>query len=217
MKYIPILFSTNMVQAILEGRKTQTRRVIKNFPNSDEAINLKDVYEHSPEYFYEVSPYGKPGDILWVRETFRKVNHYGFDYEFHQYKAGGTSAHCEVIDMDQLLHDDKWKPSIHMPKAACRIFLKITDVRVERLQDISEQDAIAEGIEKLGASFGYRNYLNKAGLPVSWYSSYHSFQSLWENINGSDNWKSNPWVWVISFERTTKPEGLGRISNLLNY
>jgi len=161
MKIKPILFSAPMIKAILEGQKTQTRRVIKPQPNFDSAwknYGKTDLPEISVAGSLLGVNNGKggvgccvpnisikihKGDILWVRETFRYAHHYGIDYEFVQYKDGSTNTHCKIIDKDQILHDDKWKPSIFMPKAACRIFLEVINVRVERLQNISEEDAVA--------------------------------------------------------------------------
>ncbi|MDO8997221.1 MAG: hypothetical protein Q7U77_11390 [Sediminibacterium sp.] len=185
MKYIPILFSTAMVQAIIEGRKSMTRRVVKPQP-SETGVSAFNDGEH-PQM---KCPYGQVGDILWVRESFISgyecdegsfntdedgeyipVLKYKADRESFDWYDGNSDFPCEKIP---------WKPSIHMPKSACRIFLKITNVRVERLQDISEEDAIAEGIA--------------------------SFKSLWQSINGEKSWDDNPWVWVIEFERIEKPE-----------
>jgi len=212
MKIKPILFSTPMVQAIQEGRKTQTRRNIKPQPDV-RGLRTTNV-EFEDWHGLEVKPKYQKGDILWVRETFRYAHHYGIDYEFVQYKDGSTNTHCEIPDKDQILHDDKWKPSIFMPKAACRIFLEVTDVRAERLHDISEEDAIAEGIIPLSmssmqmASYGqlYFDYSKpkqffKEGVPSFW-----SFNSLWCSINGTESWEADPFVFVYDFKRVEKPE-----------
>ncbi len=198
----PILFSTEMVQAILAGRKTQTRRIVKikgSIPNNE----TKPLSTHSCNsvyYFWghdEVAcPYGSPGDILWVRESFT-FNPIGkTDY---LYKA--DSLVPKFI---------KWKPSIHMPKEACRLFLKVTNVRVERLFEISENDAALEGVlcdVEIPVNFKklyyYRDYTgNTSGCA----DARSSFMTLWKKINGESSWKSNPWVWVIEFERIEKPE-----------
>lgn len=181
----PILFSTPMVQAILKGRKTQTRRIIKPQPLrqlfdvnmgywSEEPADLKQPYIKSK---YKV------GDIMWVRETFaiKKPIDAEQDWESFGYKSDGY----------ELMPDEKWKPSIFMPKEACRIFLEVKHVRVERLMDISEDDAIREGI----ANGAY------AVSPVS------SFRKLWQSINGKDSWDKNPWVWVYEFKRVDRPSG----------
>lgn len=194
MKHIPILFSTPMVQAILDGRKTMTRRVIKPQPDEDGLAKFLPTRQwHDTDARVYKCPYGKPGDILWVRETFANLN---ADFP--------TNPKCYVYKADDLQGNSygpvTWKPSIHIPKEACRLFLKVTDVRVERLQEISEDDAKAEGIEKMSGY--YRDYLNRGGnLPP-----YASFQSLWQSINGPESWDANPWVWVIQFERIQKPE-----------
>jgi len=215
----PILFSSEMVNAILEDRKTQTRRVIKSRHESGlfqvaknpegkvTSIDSLDWDESVLDQANDIQPKFYKGDVMWVRETFRKAHHYGFDYEFFQYKDGSTNTHCEIIDKDQILHDDKWKPSIFMPKEACRIFLEVTNVRVERLQDLSEEDAIAEGVKKHSdyGSTGYKLYTDPEAAYTD-IDAIWSFESLWESINGKDSWNQNPWVWVYDFKRIAKPE-----------
>lgn len=188
-KFHPILFSTPMVQAILEGRKSQTRRVVKDkmlqnaTPEDDlEFLLLTIIYKY------------KVGDLLWVRETFRPIEQEVGSPRF-EYKA------TEAINLT-----DKWKPSIFMPKEACRIFLKVKTIRIERLQEISEEDAIAEGVEKIAdyGSTGYRLYTE----PEASYSdidAVYSFESLWHSINGIDSWNKNPYVFVYEFEKIEKP------------
>lgn len=204
-----------MVQAILEGRKTQTRRVIKA-PKNKLAIGFRinstqDGQHKWPEAIDEHErglegngcnmecPYGKPGDVLWVRETTRRCQHYGFDYEFYQYKDLTTSTHCEIIDKDQIIHNP-WTPSIHMKREACRIWLEIVSVRVERLHDISESDAQSEGM-KLGKGFTK----NICGMSFK-----AGFRDLWQEINNDPekpetHWKKNPWVWVVEFKQIEQP------------
>ena len=198
MKFIPILFSTPMVEAILDDRKIMTRRVIKSRTGMFQVA--KANYEPNASFFYHDTevfeldenesqgkhifcPYGNIGDVLWVRETFRI-----HDDEF-VYKAG-------VLSWKNLINLP-WKPSLFMPKAACRIFLQVTDVRVKRLNDITEEDAIKEGMElfQFKASHGFPTMTFK-GL----------FQNIWGVINGPSSWEENPWVWVISFKRIEKPE-----------
>ena len=214
----PILFSTEMVQAILEGRKTQTRRCVKfvNYhPSRTEKnhslLQVKgfEVYDGNGDHIGNLrDKYGKIGDLLWVRETFFCTKYYEHTPLFkdkgkYVYKATNNFIGCH-----------KWIPSIHMPKKAARLFLKIINIRVERLQDITEADAIAEGITPLKMSASqliiekqkYFDYskpkqLFSEGLPPFW-----SFNSLWCSINGPDSWESNPWVWVIEFEKAEKPE-----------
>ena len=231
MNIKPILFSTEMVQAILEGRKTQTRRIIKPQPDFNKAwknlgfsenkfgikteLEIPDV-DVTGNFLGVSSPIEidgfkatgmcipnipikiHKGDILWVRETWQTAwNFYKKSCETI-YKADGGYW----IDDDVIM---KWKPSIYMPKEAARIFLEVTNVRVERLRDISEDDAIAEGIERVSiAPFVHRfkNYLcnNKFIGPKE------SFKTLWMKINGIDSWKANPWVWVYEFKIVEKPK-----------
>ena len=203
-KYKPILFSTEMVQAILEGRKKQTRRIIKPQPSLGNGTwDIRNIHEYFDENgkFISVPKLNtenhksvkiKTGDILWVRESFAKPPIYAFGVKYI-YKAGFNESICG------------WKPSIHMPKEAARIFLEVTNVRVEQLQDISEEDAIAEGIERVSiAPFVHRfkNYLcnNKFIGPKE------SFKTLWMKINGEDSWNANPWVWVYEFKVVEKPK-----------
>jgi len=203
----PILFSGEMVKAILAGRKTQTRRVIK-FPKGNPVDVTRFIgRDDKPngEYGFHIServishhfkcPYGKIGDQLWVRETWRaeagSLTDQSKPYPFIYYRA---TDHNEIDGFTKLY--PKWKPSIHMPRAASRINLKITDIRVERLQDISEQDAKAEGVECL-PDF----------KPTTMYPPYSTvFKKLWDSINGKPradgvdiSWGANPWVWVPEF------------------
>lgn len=187
MKEHPIIFSTPMVKAILEGRKTQTRRIVKT------------LHEH--KYYIDKSPYGQPGDLLWIRERFETET---------DGKVKFYAGNIEVENNKSYERLTKWKPSIHMPKAAARIWLKITSVKVERLQDISDEDAIAEGVEFYNdrGIIVYRSY--KAHPPYYWSiaTAHKSFETLWQSINGNESWDANPWVWVISFEvisKTGKP------------
>jgi hypothetical protein len=219
MKIRPIPFSTEIVQAILDGRKIMTRRIMKLLPRV--ASTVDKCGELIKEYkFYDLCPYGNIGDVLWVKENFFKHEknpgqfHYVADYE-----------NPEAFDATG------WKkvPSRFMPKVAARIFLKITDLRVERLQDISEDDVKKEGVDWFNDN-GVDHFLIYSpkdkrkgvyagpcridGTVVSKKSAFlndkpawYSFRSLWRQINGDDSWDANPWVWVISFERCEKPEG----------
>lgn len=192
MKEHPILFSTPMVQAILAGKKTQTRRVIKFPENPDWALAW---HRKSPSEKILFCPYGIEGDRLWVRETWA---HYFHPHEQPNeptfvFKADYENGNGFVNSGSEI----RWKPSIHMPRSASRITLEITNVRVERLQDISKEDAIEEGIraEVTGDDL-YENYA-KAGY--RWVDAITSYGSLWESINGPGSWEANLWVWVIEF------------------
>ncbi|HJV19304.1 MAG TPA: hypothetical protein VJ499_04910 [Flavisolibacter sp.] len=217
MKFIPILFSTPIVEAILVGRKTQTRRIVKPQPTKQEAVEIfckegpgsvsaSDLTQADIEIdeLFEKCPYGKVGDVIWVRETWRKyynVDENGntdFDKEIIEYAADNPPMIPEMDgDGFQVFNKDgsekfiSWKPSLFMPKEACRIFLKITNVRVERLQDISDKDAIAEGV---------RSRLPDNGIAKQ------QFFDVWTIINGYENLMLNPWVWVIEFERVELTE-----------
>jgi hypothetical protein len=195
MKDRPILFSAPMVRAIVNGTKTQTRRVVKPRKDPDYGCHLAPSEIAGDEHQARLCPYGKPGDRLWVRETWN------------------TSALClPPISEPYIYAADlgptgvgrwaaNWKPSIHMPRAASRISLDIIAVRVERLQDISRDDALAEGIVQ-----GYGGF----GLPDG--SHFHaadpriSYWSLWDAINGQGATEANPWVWAVSFNAAVSGE-----------
>lgn len=183
----PILFSGEMVRAILDGRKTQTRRVMMPQPNPITGTPVRGkVYTSgwfedgpAPDYVYKLCPYGQTGDRLWVRETW---------------------ADCDPIrfraDLFRGLwkdNDQVWKPSIFMPRWASRITLEVLRVRVERVQDISEVDAKAEGVDLSCGPMVHSDYPN-------YKRTYHQ---LWDSINVKRGypWASNPWVWVIEFRR----------------
>lgn len=227
----PILYSTPMVQSVLSGTKTQTRRIIKS--RHESGMFGVETAKFEPDFagYYHnrivqeidederstgrtiFCPYGDIGTVLWVRETFCPIMPAMMsgdeipDWHYYIYKA-----------TNELPLEYKWRPSIFMPKEACRIFLKVTDVRIERLQDISKIDCIAEGITQVDNSpMLYNNYLFNNKL-AAWdgYGSItktygfsnpkDSYRSLWEKINGADSWANNNFVWVVSFERCNKPE-----------
>ncbi|WP_313020951.1 hypothetical protein [Atlantibacter hermannii] len=235
MKERGMIFNGEMVRAILDGRKTQTRRII-----SERHLNLIDLgsqigecyplecgidHENSQSYYREHCPFGKPGDRIWVREAYQGPL---FDYEhmeayledsskfekpdFCVYRADGKPA-PEFYDADDNLHCC-WRPSIHMPRWASRILLEITDVRVERLNSISHEDAEREGIhiEVWDQTVVARNYAAEDEFFQFWSEDFPhyvnmndlyraSFQSLWKSIYGEESWQANPWVWVIEFKR----------------
>lgn len=196
MKYHPIIFSAPNVRAILAGTKTQTRRVAKEKHRSF----LNDLLANfmSGEWANRPLPYGKPGDRLWVRETWAEPTSLDPGPTFYRadYPLCVPRHFSNVPPADQI----KWKPSIHMRRNQSRIDLEITGVRVERLQDISEKDAIAEGIEPTMPNPGHwnwRDYLVDGGQT----HAVLSYKTLWESINGTGSWDANPLVWVIAFRK----------------
>ena len=209
MKERPILFSAPMVRALLAGTKTQTRRVYKArnggiWPNHNDLPGMRQILRNSP--------HGQPGDRLWVRETWGYIDPDNSGYEIET----GPGAHFapELMQEGHALRDfwrrrvayratwkeptygvgpdapGRWRSSIHMPRWASRILLEITSVRVERLQDINEADAKAEGVE-----LSYDRDRMRGG---TWKGGY---RMLWESINGPGSWDANPWVWVLEFKR----------------
>lgn len=177
----PILFSTQMVQAILEGRKVQTRRIVKDIPLDWINSGFTLDFVASPEN--NLCPYGKVGDILWVRET-HAIEESPNEYRIVIYKATDPE------------YPGKWKPSIFLKRKDCRIFLRIESLRIERLQDITVEDSINEGI-KFDDDSGYFF----AGDAAMAGDAINCFENLWRKINGDESWESNPYVWVISFYR----------------
>ncbi|MBV2182060.1 MAG: hypothetical protein KUL86_12625 [Castellaniella sp.] len=210
MRERPILFSGPMVRAILSGQKTQTRRVAKEFAGRDD---LDAILRRFPNQ--NGCPYGQPGDRLWVREATIKVEDHG--YEGPVYVESDEGRACLdgglAPDPDDCVEVEPYelriRPSIHMPRSYCRIVLEIVSVRVERLQDINDADAQAEGVEGHYVEDGWywRNYLlSDADAAVSpmLTSAEDSFRSLWESINGAGAWDTNPWVWAVEFRRITQ-------------
>lgn len=201
----PILFNTDMVRAILDGRKTVTRQAVKPQPQGYFEVN------DNPLYIYDMSfgngriypPY-QQDDIMYVKETWHKYKkRIGkgkscYMAEFYGYKASIANSEDS---------DEKWRPSIHMPKEAVRIWLKVIGVRVERLQDITEKQAKAEGFEPVMSAKDSSFYTPWQGPPVE------NFKYFWNyTIKKKDlplyGWNANPWVWVTEFERCEKPEGV---------
>lgn len=202
----PILFSGEMVRAILAGRKTQTRRVVKGA-----ALDWLQPGVFTPGFVAHpenhLCPFGVPGDTLWVREKHWIVERDG-----------------QGVDVPFLVYDDEWdggfvkaktplrpwtgpfekygpRPSIHMPRWASRITLRVTGIRVERLQEISEADAKAEGVRSFveDGCFVYEDYVHGRGTWTM--SARDSFITLWESLYSHDYWTANPWVWVVEFEK----------------
>lgn len=197
----PILFNTEMVRAILDGRKSCTRRIVKHDVG---AILNSPYHKEHPEVADKqiisklcIPPY-QPGDILYVRETWKKAPNGYYYYEDWQ--------------KDDIADVTKWKPSIHMPKEAARIWLKVTDVRVERLQEITQKNAENEGVGNLFyEDIGYSEKNYGTEVDKEYGIAREQFAWLWEStIKKSDldryGWNANPWVWVIEFERCEKPK-----------
>ncbi|HEM8640843.1 TPA: hypothetical protein U2Q55_002218 [Enterobacter hormaechei] len=242
-----MIFNGEMVRAILDGRKTQTRRIMKIQPSdgfhpTHNGYDLdlkahwytpgvvdkngylqpakKDVFGVADENEGFTCPFGSVGDRIWVRETWGVVSH-ELDEDgriqpwipdrpataIHEMPFGNgyyTGHAIYAADGDFTWGDDDgyedgrscWKPSIHMPRAACRMLLEITGVRVERLNSISQEDAQAEGMELTGWRPTYSD--PDSGGEV--WTPYDNFAQLWESIYGEESWKANPWVWVIEFK-----------------
>ena len=208
MKETGLIFKAPLVRAILEGRKTQTRRIAKPVRHPD----LGNVYspgalvlEHEPQHVINrACPYGQPGDRIYVRETARSCRAYEVQgYPPSQwgnkpiwFEADGTPPGAETA------WATKATPAIHLPMFAARIWLEITGVRLELLQDISEEDAITEGIERADDFFGctcWKAYGEPEGADVVCPDDpIGSFRTLWESTGG--DWNANPWVWVIDFK-----------------
>ncbi|WP_282372967.1 hypothetical protein [Pseudomonas sp. PS02290] len=226
IKERPILFSAPMVRAILEGRKTVTRREVKKRAALDcLAAGFEPAFLALPGNA-DMCPYGQPGERLWVRETWGVISH---DFDEHgnmvdwkpdrpasairemRFGQGYYSGHviyradgeATWAGDDDGGGDDRsaWKPSIHMPRIASRILLEITAVRVERLQDITYEEAVAEGVHRDSACRMW-TATDEGGAcrkyPVL------AFRDLWSGINGAEAWDANPWVWVVEFERVTR-------------
>lgn len=184
-----MIFNGEMVRAILDGRKTQTRRPVK-FPVHDKNLGCElsgnELAGELSAGNYLNSAFGKPSDRIWVRETWARYN---IDQNSHDIAYRATTP----ADWPE---EGRWRPSIHMPRWASRILLEITNVRVERLNAISQADAIAEGappshpsIDCVSQEYGFPDFSR------SW------FGQTWQHIYGEESWDANPWVWVIEFER----------------
>lgn len=218
MKERPILFSTPMVQAILEGRKTQTRRIIKPQPIEKSCTELvAKMSGHENALLYDDCKYGIPGDHLWVRETHYRYGHWkknGMTKTGKQKWSFIPDPHfSEVRYVDNppmkieknTFRGIGWykRSSLFMPRTASRINLKITNIRVERLNDITEEDAQKEGIEKITCKQHPENisYRDVNCRVIAYDTAIDAFHQLWESINGIGSWNQNPWVWVIEFKR----------------
>jgi len=224
MKERPILFNGPMVRAILDGSKTQTRRILKS--NCQEIGERDDgsrwPWSEHPDTaadHWHACPLGQPGDRLWVRETWLEDPEDDGTWHYTQYMGCKGSSLSEIPRKfqkpDHCIYREgwdgpglTWRPSIHMPRWASRILLEITGVRVERLQDISRKDAVAEGLHR------YEHVWRDAEYPLDdvayeptkgWATRYscpvQAYHALWESINGAGSWNANPWVWVVEFKR----------------
>jgi hypothetical protein len=232
MKEKPISFNAPMVRAVLANIKKMTRLVIlprpvidsgfeANYDEPEWVLNWKKYEDgFTPEELAKKCPYGKPGDHLWVRETWavainveNQDNWPGRphiqvgDMPFSKAVVYAADGHFQWCDGDGFLIDkSQWKPSIHMPRWASRITLRITDIRVERLRNISEADAIAEGIVQGSDGYFYTGVPVKTGTETfaRYVTARNAFKHLWQSIYGNDpvkSWDANPWVWALSFER----------------
>lgn len=226
-KELPILFSTEMVRAILDGRKTMTRRVVtKHNSNSTlkwEDFDFTEVYKNTPfglkvkrkddETIWRISPKWQPGDVLWTKETFTILDWWEDSRAVQVMYEDAKTRICELT-AEEWVKFERWqekegrKSSLFMFKSLSRIWLEVTDVRVERLQEIGGEDAASEGFEKhisgarsmTSARIDYEVYLKRAK---------HWFEKLWQEINGEESWNQNPWVWCVSFRilsTNSKPE-----------
>ena len=241
MKKIPVLFNGASVRAILDDRKTQTRRPLKPHLQQIETWRTDGhgrFYGVSrlattgglgvPETDFIENPLGKPGDRLWVRETWMPYDtSTEEDAVWVLYKASNDqrpdgiapekfgsgvrrSAPVQVVEWarDAIEMEEaaggRWRPSIHMPRWAARLFLDVVDVRIERLQDISEEDAQAEGVEQCGGFMTtWGCWMNYGKSGPSCKTARESFQTLWISVYGAESWAANPWVWVTKFKRFT--------------
>jgi len=247
MKFIPILFSSPMVQAILDNRKSMTRRTLKPMAGEQkkwltpELLNMAGIRgygrSHEGDGYGEwgVSlehpkggplgwikcPYGQIGDVLWVRETTREFYEMDkdgcFDFENKMFEYAADNPPFRILvdgdgfhqyTREGLEKEIPWKPSIFMPKSACRIFLQVTDVRVERLKDITVADIYSEGaITEEWIS--WREDVEQIfvpGISNSTETEKDVWEKLWRKINGDKSFESNPWVWVVSFKQIDKPK-----------
>lgn len=189
MKERPILMTPANAQKCHDGTKTQTRRIVK-LNHAGRAVRAGRNWHLDDPDAVKACPYGQPGDRLWVRETFALWRE-GFDRRGHViYRADMKDKAGEDFSRPDLIGLSKWYPSIHMPRLACRTVLEITEIRVQRLQEISEEDAIAEGCQLTISFHESRTYTAR-----------EQFLTLWESINGAGSWAANPWVWCVSFKK----------------
>lgn len=221
-RVLPILFNTDMVRAIMVGRKKVTRRVVKK-ANLDAVLNSlarkenPDVPDKNFINLLVNAPCGK-GDILYVRETWAQIidiPHWGRFYRsnMHPITPDEYIYKADNVCVNGILPEIKWHPSIHMPKEAARIWLKVTDVRVERLQDMRPTDCLGEGIRFCGCPAGF-TWKPDTDMKNCYIDAIGAMKALWDStVKKADmdqyGWDADPWVWVIEFERCEKPEREG--------
>lgn len=204
----PIIFGAESVRAILAGRKTQTRRLVKTPERLDGVMLAGEEGEWCP--------YGQPGGTLWVRETWRPAARLATEY-LVEYRAGGELTRDAGIDgvagdLDAAISEPRWRSPIHMPRWAARLFLRVEGVRIERLQEISEADAKAEGFDPWLAGHGPVDprYAEPAAVYDASYRD--AFEVAWDEIQRKSPaskrapWESNPWVWVVTFSVLDREE-----------
>lgn len=212
-----------MVLAILAGRKTQTRRVVNPQPRKPVGPNRDGLWSNTkdPVTRYFGCPHGRIGDQLWVKETLKRSE----DGLWGQYAADGewVVSRPPFAPLRQCWHSRTDKslsksnrpsvPSIHMPRRACRITLELSALRIERLQDISEADAIAEGLYP-NPQYTHAELYTWDGVQGNSNNPRYAYQLLWESINGANSWAENPWVWVETFKQVFNAELSGTKENL---
>lgn len=218
MKDRPILFSAPMVRALLDGSKTQTRRVVKPQPERRSIADVGSMlgfkkrhgegfwlWPNAKDRIIAECPFGQSGDRLWVRESLSYDAEYG-----HYYVASRPRVYlCSRFDNKEEETGYSYEmdmacraiPSIHLPRKYSRITLEIIDVRVERLQDISEADALADGIKQYRGALRWVRYLDAMTGEAIHNTARDAYRALWESINGPGSWDANPWVWVVEFKQ----------------
>ena len=216
MKERPIIFSNEMVLAILEGRKTQTRRVIKPQPYQPtlEYRRMPPVFLESGEWGWSLDgeiagpfircPYGQPGDRLWVKEVWRPIRVGPNKVTYIEYRADGARIYKDHTYQPSWSKEEPWRSSLFMPRKYSRIDLEITNIRAERLQDISEEDAKAEGITG-PFDVGYPAYRMPGDSKPRYSRPSGAFEDYWNLLNAKRGfgWSVNPWVWALSFKRVS--------------
>lgn len=218
-----MIFNGEMVLAILDGRKTQTRRIVKPQPELTKGSGFSwkgavfgagsDDRETNRNFAHVKCPHGKPGDRIWVRETWQAINDSVDEYGHVEERTYAPSIPKEKNTYWHTVYQEHfgsesredrgfpWRPAIHMPRWASRILLEITDVHVERLHSISDRDALAEGLFQLPASGRYCLQPGMQYFGMASHNAKEVYSWLWESIYGEESWQANPWVWVIKFKR----------------